>query len=145
MQFRFQLRTLLLVVTAVALSLGSNEGMRYLRGLKTPSEEWYGLAYLIMNWTSVPHTLVCLLGIKWILEQPKLESKSKAIMLSALVVSVVWRLLGNPLMSYLVDVSSSDISKGFFFKSLAYLVSSIIFALCWLLLILGYLGASRSH
>ena len=142
MRFQFQLRTLFIVIAAVAISLGSNLAIQNLRGFKPPAGEWYGLAFSIMLWGSVPQTVVCMLGMDCVVRKPHIHTSTRGMVLVALLVNLAWLILGGLAIDYLAKSLSSDLSENFFYMSLGSLVSSVINATCWLLMILAFLRAS---
>jgi len=139
MRFQYQLRTPFIVLTTVAATVGINLGFFKLTGSDRLFDGWLGAGLSLGVWAEVPNAVVCVLGIKWVLETSKEKEMTDWFVLSALSITLVWNLFIHSLLHYVVHASASDTASLFFLQNLVTLVSTLVNAFCWLLIILAYL------
>ena len=139
MHFRYQLRTPLIVLTTVACTVGINLGFFKLTGSDALLDGWLGAGLSIGIWIEVPFAVVCVLGVKWVLERNRTKAATDWFVLSAICINLAWNILVHPLLFYALRVSDSDTSSLFFLQNLISFASGLVSALCWLLMILAHL------
>ncbi len=138
-RFRFQLRTLFLVMTATAACAGVRLGIFLGIGYKRGKNDLFDDIVNVHIWGDLPYFLVCALGAKWIVEQRGSDHIAKRLALSALAIGVFWNLLGNWLTRFFLCPRNQPVEELLFYMNVVTLMSYSIQAACWLLLILAYL------
>lgn len=136
--FRFRLSTLFLVITVVAVSIGIK--LVFAEMVESTSSMHRFLSRLFSQyiWGDIPLYLVCALGIKWTLCSKEASLVSKRLVVTALATVLSWRLLVAPLVTFGIAAVDLEAVTQLRVAGWMALVSQLVVALCWLLMILGY-------
>jgi len=145
-RFRFQLRTLFLITTVIAVCVGLRLGVSRLLGYQRGESDVLDDILSVHVWGDVPFFLVCVLGAKWVFEQPASDSTAKRFALIALVVTVFWDFIGHLILAHsfpFLAILGGSIEDQMFYLNIQILLAHFIKALCWLLMILAYLRQGK--
>lgn len=141
--FRFQLSTLFLVMTVVAVALGIKIGLMELVESTSTIQKLFRRIFSYYIWIDIPLYVVFALGIKWIWKSKNINQLTKKLALAALITIFSWQALISPSVTMLV--AAADVAAVTQVKLAGWMgvLSQLIHACCWLMMILALLVQSE--
>ena len=91
----FSLRSLLFVTTAVAVIIGTKLFIIELTRSPRIDDRYYEFIWNLQTWGDVPVLVIWSVAIEWVLRRTDRQTPGRALLVSALALSLVWTLVGH--------------------------------------------------